>query len=99
MYMKYPSLETAPFTIYIQLWKDEGEEDFYYIAICPELNLNITADSEKEAVEDMKEIVKDIISNKSEQELLGYGIKMMDNVDIDRLVFDVKASGYNQILA
>ena len=99
MFLKYPSLETTPFTIYIQLWKDQGETDFYYVGVCPQLNLNITADSQEEAVEDMKVVIRDIVANKTEQELLGYGIKLLDGVSVNDLIFEVKASSYNEVLA
>lgn len=97
--MQYPSLETKAFTIELQLWKDGVENDFYYIAVCPELNLNITTDTQLEAVEDMKEVVRDVIENLTEEQLLGYGIKMVPNFDLDNLIFDVRASGYNKMLA
>jgi predicted RNase H-like HicB family nuclease len=77
-----PNSKTGCLTIQVEAFLDEGETEYYFVATCPELNINITCDTQQEAVDDMKEMITATIALMSDEALEKYKIRRSALVNI-----------------
>lgn len=73
---------TGCITIQVEPYRDEGETEYYFVATCPELNLNITCDDQHEAIQDMKDMITATIALMSDEVLAKYRVRRKALVNI-----------------